>query len=140
MATSPWPVRRRSWLCRTMAPSPGRASRWSVCGACPVLMDGRSVRACLLFAVQAEGHGLLTVEGLAPHDGQLHPIQQAFHDKHALQCGFCTPGFLMSAFELLDANPDPTEDEVRGWLSGNLCRCTAYQNIVDAVLLAAEPM
>ena len=111
-----------------------------VCGACTVLMDGRSVRACLLFAVQAEGHDLLTVEGLAPQDGELHPVQQAFHEKHALQCGFCTPGFLMSAFELLDANPDPTEDEVRGWLSGNLCRCTGYQNIVDAVLLAAERM
>src|SRR5256885_2095045 len=111
-----------------------------VCGACTVLMDGRSVRACLLFAVQAEGHHLLTGEGLAPHHRPLHPIPQALHAKHAPQCGFCPRGFLMPASELLDANPDPTEDEVRGWLSGNLCRCTGYQNIVDAVLLAAERM
>ena len=109
-----------------------------VCGACTVLMDGRSVRACLLFAVQAEGHQLITVEGLAPGEGRLSPLQQAFHDKHALQCGFCTPGFLLSAVELLDRHADPTEEEVRAWLSGNLCRCTGYQNIVDAVLLAAS--
>ncbi len=109
-----------------------------VCGACTVLMDGRSVRACLLFAVQAEGHELTTVEGLAPEDGQLSSLQQAFHEKHALQCGFCTPGFLLSAAELLDLKPHPTEDEVRAWLSGNLCRCTGYQNIVDAVLLASS--
>jgi carbon-monoxide dehydrogenase small subunit len=109
-----------------------------VCGACTVLLDGRSVRSCLMFAVQAHGHEVTTVEGLAGQDGDLHPLQQAFHDRHALQCGFCTPGFLLSALELLEANPLPTEDEVRSWLSGNLCRCTGYQNIVDAVLLAAE--
>ncbi len=109
-----------------------------VCGACTVLLDGRSVRSCLMFAVQAQGHEVTTVEGLAGQDGDLHPLQQAFHDRHALQCGFCTPGFLLSALELLEANPSPTEDEVRSWLSGNLCRCTGYQNIVDAVLLAAE--
>jgi aerobic-type carbon monoxide dehydrogenase small subunit (CoxS/CutS family) len=109
-----------------------------VCGACTVLMDGRTIRSCLLFAVQAQGHELTTVEGLAASDGALHPIQQAFHDTHALQCGFCTPGFLLSVHELLESNPDPTEREVRAWLSGNLCRCTGYQNIVEAVLAAAE--
>ncbi len=112
-----------------------------VCGACTVLMDGRSVRSCLLFAVQADGHEVTTVEGLAASDDEiLHPLQQAFHERHGLQCGFCTPGFLLSAVELLDTNPDPTEGEVRSWLSGNLCRCTGYQNIVEAVLLAAERM
>jgi carbon-monoxide dehydrogenase small subunit len=111
-----------------------------VCGACTVLLDGRSVRSCLLFAVQAAGHEVTTVEGLAAADGTLHPLQEAFHDAHGLQCGFCTPGFLMAARELLDENPSPTEAEVRTWLSGNLCRCTGYQNIVDAVLLAAERM
>ena len=110
-----------------------------VCGACTVLLDGRSVRSCLLFAVQAAGQEVTTVEGLAV-DGTLHPLQEAFHDEHGLQCGFCTPGFLMAARELLDENPSPTEAEVRTWLSGNLCRCTGYQNIVDAVLLAAERM
>ena len=109
-----------------------------VCGACTVLMDGRTIRSCLLFAVQAQGHELTTVEGLAASDGALNPIQQAFHDTHALQCGFCTPGFLLSVHELLESNPDPTEREVRTWLSGNLCRCTGYQNIVEAVLAAAE--
>ena len=111
-----------------------------VCGACTVLLDGRSVRSCLLFAVQAAGHEVTTVEGLAAADGTLHPLQEAFHDAHGLQCGFCTPGFLMAARELLDENPSPTEVEVRTFLSGNLCRCTGYQNIVDAVLLAAERM
>ena len=109
------------------------------CGACTVLMDGRSVRSCLLFAVQAQGHQMTTVEGLAS-DGELHPIQQAFHEKHALQCGFCTPGFLMSVCELLEANPDPSEQAIRTWLSGNLCRCTGYQNIVEAVRAAASRM
>ena len=109
------------------------------CGACTVLMDGRTVRACLLFAVQAQGHELATVEGLASN-GELHPIQQAFHEKHALQCGFCTPGFLLSVCELLATNPDPDEEEIRTWLSGNLCRCTGYQNIVAAVQLAASRM
>jgi 2-furoyl-CoA dehydrogenase 2Fe-2S iron sulfur subunit len=109
-----------------------------VCGACTVLMDGRSVRSCLLFAVQAEGHELTTVEGLASDDGTLHPLQEAFHRAHGLQCGFCTPGFLMSACELLATNPQPSEDDVRRWLSGNLCRCTGNQNFVAAVLLAAD--
>ena len=109
------------------------------CGACTVLMDGRSVRSCLLFAVQAQGHELTTVEGLAS-GAELHPIQQAFHEQHALQCGFCTPGFLMSVWELLEANPDPSEVEIRTWLSGNLCRCTGYQNIVEAVRVAASRM
>jgi carbon-monoxide dehydrogenase small subunit len=109
-----------------------------VCGACTVLLDGRSIRSCLLFAVQASGHEVTTVEGMAQADGSLHPIQQAFHEKHGLQCGFCTPGFLVSAWELLETNPEPSENEVRAWLSGNLCRCTGYQNIVEAVLLAAS--
>jgi aerobic-type carbon monoxide dehydrogenase small subunit (CoxS/CutS family) len=115
-----------------------------VCGACTVLLDGRSVRSCLLFAVQADGHEITTVEGLASPgpDGSdvLDPLQAAFHEKHALQCGFCTPGFLLAARELLAANPDPTEESVRDGLSGNLCRCTGYQNIVEAVLLAAARM
>ena len=110
-----------------------------VCGACTVLMDGRTVRSCLLFAVQAEGHDVVTVEGLADGD-ELHPLQQAFHEAHGLQCGFCTPGFLLSAWELLAAAPAPTDQDVRTWLSGNLCRCTGYQNIVEAVLLAADRM
>jgi carbon-monoxide dehydrogenase small subunit len=109
------------------------------CGACTILMDGRSVRSCLLFAVQAQDHDLTTVEGLAS-GAELHPIQQAFHEHHALQCGFCTPGFLMSVCELLEANPDPGEEEIRTWLSGNLCRCTGYQNIVEAVHAAASRM
>jgi aerobic-type carbon monoxide dehydrogenase small subunit (CoxS/CutS family) len=109
------------------------------CGACTVLMDGRTLRSCLLFAVQAQGHELVTVEGLAS-DGELHPVQQAFHEQHALQCGFCTPGFLLSVCELLSANPDPAEEEIRTWLSGNLCRCTGYQNIVTAVQVAASRM
>ena len=111
-----------------------------VCGACTVLMDGRSVRSCLLFAVQAEGHELTTVEGLAEPDGPLHPIQQAFAEEHGLQCGFCTPGFLLSVHELLALNPEPDEEEIRTWLSGNICRCTGYQNIVDAVRTAAARM
>jgi carbon-monoxide dehydrogenase small subunit len=109
-----------------------------VCGACTVLMDGRTVRSCLLFAVQAQGHALTTVEGLAADDEALHPIQQAFHETHGLQCGFCTPGFLLTVVEMLEANPDPTEEDVKTWLSGNLCRCTGYQNIVHAVLVAAS--
>jgi carbon-monoxide dehydrogenase small subunit len=111
-----------------------------VCGACTILLDGRSVRSCLLLAVQAEGHELTTVEGLAAADGSLHPIQEAFSQHHALQCGFCTPGFLMSACELLADDPAPTEQEIREHLSGNLCRCTGYQNIVDAVQAAARQL
>jgi carbon-monoxide dehydrogenase small subunit len=110
-----------------------------VCGACTVLLDGSSVRSCLLFAVQAEGAELTTVEGLA--DGaQMHPIQEAFWNEHALQCGFCTPGFLMTAVEFLRENPDPSEEEVREAISGNLCRCTGYVNIIRAVRSAAASM
>jgi aerobic-type carbon monoxide dehydrogenase small subunit (CoxS/CutS family) len=111
-----------------------------VCGACTILLDGRSVRSCLLLAVQAEGHELTTVEGLAAADGSLHPIQEAFWRHHALQCGFCTPGFLMSVCELLADDPAPTEQEIREHLSGNLCRCTGYQNIVEAVQAAARQL
>jgi aerobic carbon-monoxide dehydrogenase small subunit len=107
-----------------------------VCGACTVNLNGESVRSCLLFAVQADGGEILTVEGLAK-DGQMHPLQQSFWDHHALQCGFCTSGFLMSAYDLLQKNPKPTEEEVRHGLSGNLCRCTGYANIVKAVMATA---
>ena len=109
-----------------------------VCGACTVLLDSEPVRSCLLLAVQADGHELATVEGLAPGPDRLHPLQEAFWECHALQCGFCTPGFLMTLVPFLAENPDPSEDEVRHALSGNLCRCTGYQHIVDAVLRAAE--
>jgi carbon-monoxide dehydrogenase small subunit len=110
-----------------------------VCGACTVVLDGDSARSCLLFAVQADGGELLTVEGLA-QEGQMHPLQQAFWDNHALQCGFCTSGFLMSAYDLLQKNPRPSEDEVRHALSGNLCRCTGYANIIKAVMAVAGKM
>lgn len=103
-----------------------------VCGACTVLLDGAAVRACLVFAVQADGHEVLTVEGLS-RDGQLHPLQQAFHEAHALQCGFCTPGFLLSLIPFLEEHPAPDEPTIREALSGNLCRCTGYANIVRAV-------
>ena len=111
-----------------------------VCGACTVLVDGCSARGCLMLAVQAEGRDVGTVEGLARPDGSLHPIQQAFHELHGLQCGFCTPGILMSVAELLAHEPDPDEAQIRDVLSGHLCRCTGYQNIVDAVRLAARLM
>ena len=107
------------------------------CGACTVHLDGRSVKSCSLFAVQADGHEVTTIEGLAT-DGQLHPMQQAFHENHALQCGYCTPGMIMQSIDLIADNPDPTEDEVRLGLEGNLCRCTGYQNIVKAVRAAAS--
>ena len=108
-----------------------------VCGACTVMLNGQSVRACLLLAVQADGGEIMTLEGLA--DGEkLHPLQQAFWDHHALQCGFCTSGFLMSAYDLLQKNPHPTQDEIRHGLSGNLCRCTGYTNIIKAVQAVAE--
>ena len=110
-----------------------------VCGACTVRVDGAAVRSCLMLAVQAHGKTVQTVEGLAG-DGKLSPLQQAFHDKHALQCGFCTPGILMTMTEFLEENPAPTETEVRDALSGNICRCTGYQNIVDAVLATAEEL
>lgn len=111
-----------------------------VCGACTILVDGRTARSCLMLAVQAEGCELTTVEGLALPDGSLHPIQEAFSVKHGLQCGFCTPGFLLSVRELLEDDADPDEETIRSRLSGNLCRCTGYQNIVEAVRYAAELM
>ena len=111
-----------------------------VCGACTILFDGESMRSCLIFAVQADGHAITTVEGLAKDKDDLHPIQQAFWEAHGLQCGYCTPGILMTLVPFLKQNPNPTEDEIRHALSGNLCRCTGYQHIVDAVKLAAEKM
>ena len=108
-----------------------------VCGACTVLLDGVAVRSCLLFAVQAQGAAVTTVEGLAGPDGTLSPVQQAFRDCHGLQCGFCTPGFIVSVTALLAENPEPTLDQIRSALSGNLCRCTGYQGIIAAVQQAA---
>lgn len=108
-----------------------------VCGACTIIVDGESVRSCLLFAVQADGADIQTLEGLADGDA-LHPLQQAFWDHHALQCGFCTSGFLMTAVDVLQKTPHPSEDEIRHALSGNLCRCTGYANIVKAVRAVAE--
>lgn len=110
-----------------------------VCGACSVLFDGQSVRSCLMFAVQANGHEILTIEGLGSIDN-LHPIQQSFIEAHGLQCGFCTPGIILTLVPFLESNPDPSEEEIRHAISGNICRCTGYQNIVDAVKLAAEKM
>jgi carbon-monoxide dehydrogenase small subunit len=111
-----------------------------VCGACTVLLDGHSVRACLMLAVQANGHEITTVEGIAPGRTELHPLQEAFRDNYGLQCGFCTPGILTTLVEFLREHPDPTEDEVRIAISGNLCRCTGYQGIVAAALDAARRM
>ena len=108
-----------------------------VCGCCTVLLDGAPVRSCLMLAVQAEGHDVTTIEGLAPGGAPLHPVQQAFHECHGLQCGFCTPGFLMQITALLEENARPNEAEIREALSGNLCRCTGYQSIVEGVLRAA---
>jgi carbon-monoxide dehydrogenase small subunit len=108
-----------------------------VCGACTVLLDGEPVRSCLLFAVQAHGHSLTTVEGLAESLDRLHPLQQGFWEAHGLQCGFCTPGILMTLVPFLEENPQPDEVQIREAISGNLCRCTGYQHIVDAVQLAA---
>jgi carbon-monoxide dehydrogenase small subunit len=109
-----------------------------VCGACTILFDGRSARSCLMLAVQANGHEIMTVEGLAPGPDKMHPLQEAFRDNHGLQCGFCTPGMLTTLIEFLRDNPDPTEQEVRVAISGNLCRCTGYQGIVAAALDAAK--
>jgi len=109
-----------------------------VCGACTVLMNEEAVRSCLVFAVQADGCDLTTVEGLAPYGGELHPIQDAFREEHGLQCGFCTPGILLTLVPFLRENPEPNDAEIRAALSGNLCRCTGYQNIVAAVRLAAS--
>jgi carbon-monoxide dehydrogenase small subunit len=111
----------------------------SNCGACTVHLDGHSVKSCSVLAVQADGSEVTTVEGLA-RDGRLHPVQQAFHDNHALQCGFCTPGMIMQSIDLLGDNPDPSETEIREGIEGNLCRCTGYQNIVRAVQDAAGKM
>ncbi len=109
-----------------------------VCGCCTVLFNGEAVRSCLMFAVQADGMAITTIEGMAGVNSDLHPIQQAFREKHGLQCGFCTPGIIMSVHAMLHERPDPTEEEIRHELSGNICRCTGYQNIVEAVKLAAE--
>jgi aerobic carbon-monoxide dehydrogenase small subunit len=109
-----------------------------VCGACTILLNGRTTRSCLMLAVQADGQDLRTVEGIAPSETELHPLQQAFMDNHGLQCGFCTPGMLTTLIEFLGDNPDPTEREVRIAISGNLCRCTGYQGIVAAALDAAK--
>ena len=110
----------------------------SSCGACTVLLDGESVKSCTVLAAQADGREVVTVEGLTGEDGTMHPVQKAFHEKHGLQCGFCTPGMVMAAVSLLKENPRPTEEQVRAGLEGNLCRCTGYHNIVKAVLAAAE--
>jgi carbon-monoxide dehydrogenase small subunit len=109
-----------------------------VCGACTILVDGEAVRSCLIFAVQADGADVVTVEGLAPAAGELSDVQQAMHACHGLQCGFCTPGFVVSITALLDRDPDPDDDAIRDGLSGNLCRCTGYQGIVKAVRMAAD--
>jgi carbon-monoxide dehydrogenase small subunit len=115
------------------------ACEHGVCGACTVLLDGEPVRSCLIFAVQAHGHSVTTVEGLGSID-RLHPVQEAFRQAHGVQCGFCTPGILTSVVPFLADHPDPSEDEIREALSGNLCRCTGYQHIVDAVKLAAQAL
>ena len=108
----------------------------SSCGACTVLLDGESVKSCTLLGVQVDGHEITTIEGLATN-GTMHPVQEAFHEQHGLQCGYCTPGFIMAAVSLLDETPNPTEEEIRNALEGNLCRCTGYHNIVRAVQTAA---
>ncbi len=109
------------------------------CGACTVLMDGRSIKTCTVFTVQANGKSLTTIEGMET-EGKLHPLQEGFHEEHGLQCGFCTPGMIMRAAELLEKNPNPSEEEIRVGISGNLCRCTGYVNIVKAVKYASEKM
>jgi len=109
------------------------------CGACTILLNGVSVKSCLVFAVQADGADILTIEGLAD-DGKLHPIQEAFKENHALQCGYCTPGMIISTYQLLRRNPDPTEEEIKKAISGNLCRCTGYVNIVKAIKDAGKRM
>ena len=110
-----------------------------ICGSCTVLFNGRAVRSCLMFAVQADGADIMTVEGLADAT-KLHPLQQAFREKHGLQCGFCTPGMLMTAYEFLNENPNPSEEDVRKNMSGVLCRCTGYKQVVDSVMEAAQQM
>jgi len=108
------------------------------CGACTVALDGVAVKSCTILAAQVSGHEITTIEGLASPSGELHPVQRAFREEHGLQCGYCTPGMVMALRQLLADNPDPTEDEVRHGLSGNICRCTGYQNIIAAALAAAE--
>ena len=110
----------------------------SLCGACTVELNGNAIKSCTMFAVQADGASILTVEGLAAPDGKLHPVQEAFWNEHGLQCGFCTPGMLMISKQILDRNPNPTDEEIRDGLDGNLCRCTGYQHIVNAVRSAAK--
>ncbi len=109
----------------------------SICGACTVLLDGQAVKACTMFAVQANGTNVTTIEGLAAN-GNLHPVQEGFWEQHGLQCGYCTPGMIIAATQLIDRNPDPSRDEIRHGLEGNLCRCTGYQHIVEAVEYAAK--
>ena len=109
----------------------------SICGACTVLIDGQAVKSCTMFALQAEGANVTTIEGLAAN-GDLHPVQQGFWEQHGLQCGYCTPGMIMAATQIIDRNPDPSRDEIRHGLEGNLCRCTGYQHIVEAVEYAAK--
>ena len=111
----------------------------SQCGACVIHVDGRSVKSCTMLAIQAEGADIITIEGVA-QNGQLHPMQEAFREHHGLQCGFCTPGMIMSALDLVQQNPEPSESEIRQWLEGNLCRCTGYHNIVRAVQAGAQSM
>jgi carbon-monoxide dehydrogenase small subunit len=110
-----------------------------VCGACTVIVDGQLVKSCLMLAIQARGADVLTIEGVAK-DGSLHPVQQAFHEHHGLQCGYCTPGMVLGALSLLDENPDPTEDQIKLGMDGNICRCTGYYNIVKAIRAAASAM
>lgn len=109
----------------------------SICGACSVLLDGQAVKSCTMFAVQADGANITTIEGLA-NNGNLHPVQEGFWEKHGLQCGYCTPGMIIAATQLIDRNPNPSRDEIRHGLEGNLCRCTGYQHIVEAVEYAAK--
>ena len=112
----------------------------SNCGACTVILDGKTVKSCTMFAVQADGSELLTIEGVASKEGKLHPLQEGFKEEHGLQCGYCTPGMILSSYALLQENPHPSEEEIRWGISGNLCRCTGYKNIVKAVQYAAQKM
>jgi carbon-monoxide dehydrogenase small subunit len=134
-----WPGESLLFALRERIGLPGskNACEQGECGSCSVLLDGRLVCSCLVLAVQADGHEVVTVEGLAGEDGSLHPVQRAFVEAGAVQCGFCTPGLVVAAADLLRRSPSPTEDEIREALSGNLCRCTGYQKIVDAVTRAA---